>query len=120
MGYSKLFGAVDLVYVPVKFSTMVGLGYAFVNWTTPEIAMQFMHTYGGFDSDMSPPFGVVFKATWSHCQGLENNVARYQNSAVMNSSVPASCKPVLLKDGCQILFPEPTKQLRKLRYRNLM
>ncbi|CAK0862485.1 unnamed protein product [Prorocentrum cordatum] len=117
MGYSKQF---DFVYVPVKFTTMIGLGYAFVNWTTHENAKYFRLTFGGFEGWLPPTSrGGCCKVSWSRCQGFCTNIARYQNSAVMSSSVPASCKPVLLKEGVQISFPEPTRQLRKLRYRRL-
>jgi hypothetical protein len=112
-GYSKQF---DLVYVPINFSSMSGVGYAFVNLTTNEQATSFMRTFDGFDgwemSSKSP-----CKILWSDVQGLDRNVSRYQDSPVMCESVPNVCKPILLKDGVQISFPTPTKKLRALKCR---
>jgi len=116
MGHSKQF---DFVYVPIKFTTMVGLGYAFVNWTTHERARHFKLTFCGFEGRLPPSSRGARNASWSQCQGLDTNVARYQNSAVMSSSVPAECKPVILKEGVWMSFPGPTRKLRKLRYRRL-
>jgi len=114
MGFSKWF---DFVYVPMNFSEMLGVGYAFLNLTTPERAEEFMLAFEGFDGWASSFSKTACNMRWSNCQGLSENVSRYRNSPMMSDDVPAFYKPFLLKDGERIPFPKPTKQLRTLRRR---
>lgn len=110
-GFAKKF---DFVYLPTNFTTMLGVGYAFVNLTTHEQARDFVRVFDGFtgwDSIASRACMV----RWSKVQGLKTNIQRFRNSPVMSASVPSSYKPVLLKDGVRMPFPEPTKTLRAER-----
>jgi hypothetical protein len=113
-GFSKWF---DFVYLPINFAQMLGVGYAFVNLTTPERAEEFILAFEGFDGWASSFSKTACAMRWSHCQGLSENINRYRNSPLMSDEVPAFYKPVLLKDGVRIPFPKPTKQLRTLRRR---
>jgi len=114
MGFSKW---VDFVYVPIKRTETLGVGYAFLNLTSPERAEEFMLAFEGFDGWASSFSKTACSMRWSNCQGLSENVSRYRNSPMMSEEVPAFYKPVLLKDGVRIEFPKPTKQLRTLRRR---
>lgn len=110
-GFSTQF---DFIHMPINFSTTLGVGYVFVNFTSHEQARQFMLTFDGFDGWES--FSKKACVTrWSDDQGLEANVSRYRNSPIMGDSVPHAYKPALFRDGVQIPFPEPTKKLRALR-----
>jgi len=113
-GFSKWF---DFVYVPINFSKMLGVGYAFVNLTSPERAEEFTLAFDGFDGWASSFSKEACSMHWSVCQGLSENISRYRNSPLMGEEVPAFYKPVLLLDGVRIPFPKPTKQLRTLRCR---
>jgi len=113
-GFSKWF---DFVYLPINFAQMLGVGYAFVNLTTPEQAEEFILAFEGFDGWASSFSKTACTMRWSHCQGLSQNIDRYRNSPLMSEEVPAFYKPVLLKDGARLPFPKPTKQLRTLRRR---
>jgi len=113
-GFSKWF---DFVYLPINFDQMLGVGYAFVNLTTPEKAEEFILAFEGFDGWASSFSKTACAIRWSHCQGLSENIARYRNSPLMSEEVPAFYKPVLFEDGVRIPFPKPTKQLRTLRRR---
>jgi len=112
MGFSKW---VDFVYVPIKRTETLGVGYAFLNLTSPERAEEFMLAFEGFDGWAPSPSGSACSTHWSVCQGLRENIARYQNSPLMSDDVPAFYKPVLLRDGVRIPFPRPTKALPRRR-----
>jgi len=113
-GFSKWF---DFVYVPINFTHMLGVGYAFVNLTSQERAEEFILAFDGFEGWDSSFSKEACTMHWSVCQGLDENISRYRNSPLMCEEVPAFYKPVLLKDGVRIEFPKPTKQLRTLRRR---
>jgi hypothetical protein len=110
-GFAKKF---DFVYLPTNFTTMLGVGYAFVNMTTHEQAKEFVRVFDGF-TDWDSIGSRACMVRWSKVQGLATNTQRFRNSPVMSVSVPNSYKPVLLKDGVRIPFPEPTKTLRAER-----
>jgi len=111
----------DLVYLPIDFTSRSGLGYAFINFTTPQDAKRFRDIFHGFDD-----WGVFSeKACDAHGsathQGLDANIERYRNSPMMHESVPDEFRPVTFKDGVRVPFPPPTRRLRApdLRRRNL-
>lgn len=110
-GFAKKF---DFVYLPANFTTMLGVGYAFVNLTTHEHAKEFVRVFDGF-TDWDSLGSRTCMVRWSNVQGVETNTQRFRNSPIMSASVPNSYKPVLLKDGVRIPFPEPTKSLRAER-----
>mmetsp|Transcript_22741 Transcript_22741/g.60847 ORF Transcript_22741/g.60847 Transcript_22741/m.60847 type:complete len:470 (-) Transcript_22741:314-1723(-) len=112
MGFSKW---VDFVYVPIKRTETLGVGYAFLNLTSPERAEEFMLAFEGFDGWASSFSKTACSMRWSNCQGLSENVSRYRNSPMMSEEVPAFYKPVLLRDGVRIPFPRPTKALPRRR-----
>mmetsp|Transcript_42275 Transcript_42275/g.96157 ORF Transcript_42275/g.96157 Transcript_42275/m.96157 type:complete len:147 (+) Transcript_42275:3-443(+) len=111
-GYSTWF---DFVYVPIKRTEVLGVGYGFVNLVTPERAEEFMLAFEGFDGWAESPSRAASTMHWSVCQGLRENIARYQNSPLMSDDVPAFFKPVLLKNGVRIPFPQPTKKVKPRR-----
>jgi hypothetical protein len=113
-GFSKSF---DFVYVPINLKEMLGVGYAFVNLTTPGRAEEFMLAFQGFDGWASSFSKTACSMHWSICQGLSENISRYRNSPLMSEGVPAFYKPVLMKDGVRIPFPKPTKPLGKMTRR---
>lgn len=112
-------GRYDFVYLPVDFSSFIGLGYAFVDLVTPSDATELTRHFEGF-SDWVTASDKVCTVTWSSPhQGLEQHIERYRNSPVMHGSIPEEWKPVLLKDGRILPFPGPTKHIKppKLRIR---
>ncbi|CAK0799712.1 unnamed protein product [Prorocentrum cordatum] len=118
-GFSGWF---DFVYVPIKRTEALGVGYAFINVTSPQRAEEFMLAWEGFDEWTSSGSGTACSMCWSVCQGLRENISRYRNSPFMRDNVPAIYKPVLMKDGVRIPFPKPTRPLqqdRSQRYRNV-
>lgn len=108
-------GSYDLVYLPIDFKNRVGLGYAFINLVSHEVAERFRVHFTGY-CRWSAQSEKVCEVSWSDAlQGVGAHVERYRNSPVMHETVPDECKPVLYKDGQRVPFPEPTKRIRAPR-----
>merc|ERR1719159_1031032 len=98
----------DFVYVPADLTTMLGLGFAFVNLISNEAGERLLKEFNGFDEWASFDSGQCV-AKWSNLQGLRANVQRYQNSRIMHDSVPDLCKPAMFENGMRVPFPKATK-----------
>lgn len=108
-------GQYTLMYLPVDFKTKVGLGYAFIDFSTHERAEGFLEQFQGFNKWPSHS-DKVCEVDWSKAmQGLSIHVERYRNSPVMHEDVADEFKPVLFKDGARVPFPEPTRRIRAPR-----
>lgn len=111
-------GFYDLVYLPVDFSTGIGLGYAFVNCTLPSLVPPIWTAFDGrkewpIESDK------VCSASWSDPhQGLAAHIERYQNSPVMHPDVPEGWKPALYVHGMHVAFPPPSKRIKAPKVRS--
>jgi len=110
-------GSYDLLYMPMDFSSNVGLGYAFINLTSNDEASRFWSQFQGF-SNWEVASKKVCEIGWSSVlQGLQAHIERYRNSPVMHNSVPDEFKPVLFENGERVAFPGPTRTLRAPRIR---
>merc|ERR1712048_458561 len=98
-------GSYDLVYLPIDFKSEVGLGYAFINFVSPEEAQRFQTHFQGFKGWSVPSEKVCEVCESDKVQGKDNNVARYRNSPIMHESIPDNFKPALFEDGKRIEFP---------------
>merc|ERR1740139_442392 len=109
----KGFGSsITFLYMPVDFRKKTVLGYAFVDQASAETVPVFWKTFDGF-SDWETSSENVCAVNWSEPhQGLQANIERYRNSAVMHDNVPDECKPLLFKDGHRIPFPKPTQAIK--------
>jgi len=111
-------GQYDFVYVPVDFSTGVGLGYAFINMCVPGAATKVWEAFEGmaqWDTDSD----TVCSVSWSDPhQGLAAHIERYQNSPVMHADVPDEWKPALFMSGMRVEFPPPTKKIKAPKVRS--
>lgn len=105
----------DFVYVPTDFMRNAGLGYAFVNFTTHQNALQAMEAMAGFGR-WNMASEKVCAVSWGRpIQGLEKHIERVRNSPVMHWKIPEKFKPVMLKDGVRQEFPPATKRIRPPR-----
>lgn len=108
-------GQYDFLYFPMDFQTHMGMGYAFVDLVTPQVAEFFRLHFEGF-SDWQLQSRKVCSVEWSQPhQGLEAQVARYRNSPLMHASVPDTYRPVILEHGARVAFPPPTKKVKPPR-----
>lgn len=110
------FGAeYNLFYLPVDCRSKVGLGYAFINFVSHDLAESFIEHFTCF-RNWKTQSEKVGTAVWSNpMQGLDEHIKRYRDSPVMHDSVPDEFKPVLFQDGLRVPFPKPTKRIRAPR-----
>merc|ERR1712072_1036800 len=88
-------GCFHFVYLPVDFQSNSGLGYAFIDLTSPDVAERFCEHFTGFDR-WNCASDKVCQVTWSDTlQGLQAHIERYRNSPVMHESVPEDHRPLL-------------------------
>jgi hypothetical protein len=107
----------DFVYVPVDFSTGLGLGYGFVNLVSSADATKFFQHFVGF-SKWNIASDAVCKVTWGEpCQGLSQCLERYRNSPVMHNSVEDEWKPIFFVEGSRAAFPPPTRHIKAPKIR---
>jgi len=99
-------GLYDFLYLPIDFVKNVCYGFAIINFVDPRTAEMAMRRLASAAS-MSDQMAVEWSD--SH-QGLDALIERYRNSKVMDSSVTDSHKPILLRNGCVLPFPEPSNQ----------
>jgi len=78
----------DFVYLPIDRQTQWNVGYAFVNFDRPEDAQQCMKVMSGYKFTRLRPGQQQRHAQVSvaHLQGLKQNLAHFQNTAVFSSS----------------------------------
>mmetsp|Transcript_25925 Transcript_25925/g.73786 ORF Transcript_25925/g.73786 Transcript_25925/m.73786 type:complete len:361 (-) Transcript_25925:469-1551(-) len=112
-------GLYDMVYVPVDFSSGCGLGYAFVNMTSPQEVPVIWTALDGFSAWGFGETDKPCSIRWSEPnQGLAAHVERYRNSPVMHPEVPEGWKPALFTQGVRVIFPPPTKKLKSPKVRS--
>jgi len=94
-----LTGTYDFLYLPIDKNTEWNVGYAFVNFLTPEKASECNrlltnHTFRCFEHNSAK----ITKISPAHIQGLEKNLAYYQKTAVHCAGRIAS-RPLVLPGG---------------------
>lgn len=113
-------GAYNFVYTPVDFTSQAGLGYAFINFTSANVARLFWNHFDGY-SKWTVPNDKVGALNWSSPhQGLTAHVERYRNSPVMHGTVPDEWKPAVFVNGVRVAFPAPTKVLKAPKIRHVL
>merc|ERR1719375_193444 len=108
-------GKYDFVYLPIDFRSGCGLGYAFINFISLEVAHEFRQHFTGFKT-WTVNSDKVCEVTWSSLQGLEAHIERFRNSPVMHEAVSDDQKPAMFQGAERISFPEPTKKIREPRH----
>jgi RNA recognition motif-containing protein len=91
-------GTFDFLYSPLDKCTLSNVGYAFVNFVSNEWARRCItrlrnHAFKRHSSKVRQKVASVSVA---HIQGLEKNLAHYENTAI-NSSKLKRCRPVVLQ-----------------------
>jgi hypothetical protein len=93
------FATYDFIYVPIDKCTHWNVGYAFVNFLSPEIAERCKREFAGRRLPSEDPRPAkVMQVCRAHVQGLEKNVEYYKQSAVMTSR-HESHRPLIIPGG---------------------
>merc|ERR1712113_672367 len=92
--------------------------YDFLYLLDSDIVQRFWKYFEGFTNWALPSNKRCFVSWCEPHQGLPAHIERYRNSPVMHPSVPDEYKPVLVKHGQRVAFPEPTKTMRAPRVRD--
>jgi len=113
-------GRYNFLYMPAHFKSWTLFRYAFINFETHADAARAILELPLAPWPCSPSCALIFDgpvdAMWStEHQGLETHLERYRNSPVMHEAVPDAYKPIFLKDGKRVRFPQPTRRLQPPR-----
>jgi len=101
----------DFLYLPIDFRSKSNMGYAFINFCTPEDAQRFAAAFTGYQEWGFNSIKVC-EVTWSRpFQGLAAHIDRYRNSPTMHSSIPMEFKPAIFFAGQRLPFPPPTRPI---------
>jgi len=79
-------GDIDFIYLPIDFKNRCNFGYGFVNFRKPEACERFAGEYHLVESQAKLPgfrSRKIIEVSPARHQGLEENVARLQNSPVL-------------------------------------
>eukprot|EP00928_Gymnodinium_smaydae_P006274 TRINITY_DN12202_c0_g1_i1.p1 TRINITY_DN12202_c0_g1~~TRINITY_DN12202_c0_g1_i1.p1 ORF type:complete len:385 (+),score=48.17 TRINITY_DN12202_c0_g1_i1:68-1222(+) len=97
----------DFIHVPADFGAQGCSGFAVVNLLNPTIAQKFLTVFNKF-SGWPIKSKSVCQAIWAKkYQGLQANIDRYRNSAMLLGNLTDDYKPQLFENGAQVQFPAP-------------
>lgn len=107
---------VVFIYLPMNLRSSGNFGYAFVDFSSTEVAEHCKEKLEGFNG-WSEASEKALEVAWSETQGLDAHVQRYRDSPLMHASVEDELKPAMFKNGVRVAFPRPTKPIRAPRLR---
>ncbi|CAE8596173.1 unnamed protein product, partial [Polarella glacialis] len=89
-------GTFDFLYIPLDKGTMSNVGYAFVNFMHKESASKCMETFQNYRFRRHrKTSGKIAAISVAHIQGLDANLAHYENAAV-NTAKLKQRRPVVM------------------------
>lgn len=98
------FTSYDFFYLPVDFKNGCNMGYAFINFSSHEIAVNFMNEFKGYHLPTIKSTKVC-DVCWARVQGLSRNIEHYRNSPV--NDIPQREFRPLLFDSSGVILPFP-------------
>ncbi|OLP77394.1 Protein MEI2-like 1 [Symbiodinium microadriaticum] len=112
------FETANFIYLPARFKDGLSLGYAFINFHTPEAAMEFQRKFHGMQLHPPGALGCANSAPKPmvvhpnvRMRSLEELLHRYKNSPILHPDVPEPMKPFLLDHGKPMPFPPQTEHV---------
>lgn len=110
-------GEYDFIYLPMDKSTQWNVGYAFVNFSSPSVAMRCAkemtsYTFKRYDHGS----GKVAQISIAHIQGLQRNLDYYSNTAVQCARIQ-TYRPLVLTSKSQHQQQESYESPRKPAHR---
>jgi len=99
-------GTFDFLYIPLDKGTMSNVGYAFVNFIEPIHAEKCMQVFQNYRFKRHRKIsGKIAAISVAHIQGLEANLAHYENAAV-NTAKLKQRRPVVMANISSALLSE--------------
>jgi hypothetical protein len=97
-------GTYDFFYLPMDVHNRSNVGYAFVNFITPQDAEHFRRLFAEyrFQRYQSRKIGGVCVA---HVQGLDANLRHFENRAVTHAK-NGQYRPIVFQGNCRVDFEE--------------
>lgn len=86
----------DFFYAPIDMGTMGNVGYAFVNFIEPQHAAKCQELVNGYMFKKHQSRKKIASVSVAHLQGLQANLAHYENTVVNGRSRARRCGPVIL------------------------
>ena len=87
------------------------MGYAFLNFTHNEYAVDFMTKFRGLRLPALRSTKVC-DVSWARIQSLQDNVEHYRNNPI-NSLADPRFRPMLFQEGYPVEFPRPDRNLTR-------
>jgi len=114
MGFSSCF---DFFYLPMDIHNRSNVGYAFINFLSPEEALRFRISFIGheFQRFRSRKVGTVCDA---FLQGLEANIRHFQHRAV-SMSRNDQYRPAVIRDNQRMKFEDAVAEVERLNAASL-
>jgi len=88
-----------------------------VNLVTPKDAELFIEHFQGFDRWPEPESQRAVVHLSEALQGLNEQIERYRNSALMHHSISDDLRPAIYSQGMRMRFPEPTVPIKQPKMR---
>lgn len=91
-------GTFDFFYAPIDFGTMGNVGYAFINFISPDQAKRFQNEVDGysFKKHQQKKRNKTAMVSVAHLQGLDANLRHYEKAAVTGRARSRRCGPVVM------------------------
>mmetsp|Transcript_1500 Transcript_1500/g.3257 ORF Transcript_1500/g.3257 Transcript_1500/m.3257 type:complete len:385 (-) Transcript_1500:320-1474(-) len=108
-------GEYDFIYLPMDKSTQWNVGYAFVNFITPSVAVRVVKELTNYAFQCyEHGSGKVAQISIAHIQGLERNLEYYSNTAVQCARIQ-TYRPLALTSKQDTPEPGPQRAHRRRR-----
>lgn len=96
-----------------RLPALVNLGYFFINFITPDVAVEAMNKFVGF-KDWPMDSSKVLSASWdTQTQGQKACIKWYRNCPAMHEAVPVECKPMIFENGVMVPLSPSKKKIKQ-------
>jgi len=94
-------GQYDFLYVPRSHRGPSHLGYAFINFVSEELALEFRRRWHGKSLAHAEPNARHLSILAADVQGFDANLRQLKKKRVCRITQP-EWRPILVRDGCRI------------------
>eukprot|EP00930_Biecheleria_cincta_P090685 TRINITY_DN80126_c0_g1_i1.p1 TRINITY_DN80126_c0_g1~~TRINITY_DN80126_c0_g1_i1.p1 ORF type:complete len:466 (+),score=71.39 TRINITY_DN80126_c0_g1_i1:161-1558(+) len=84
----------DFFYMPMDFQSFTTKSHAFINFRSPEKALECAKQFVGFrDWGPNAQSKMPCRASWAAVQGYDANIEKQRKSSHIHENIPEDCKP---------------------------